>query len=161
MCRVRPLYDPNPDNLASPNLNQGAWEVHNTVATRPLLQVRTSCVAQSASANGLAKAGVVATCSSPTSALSRSFVSIVPVTASSPPSVTIQWDDTLDACLIDFGFIVNNRYYVAMANTSDPRFATCVPAPVSVPNFSRILACRRFTTGGVRENGSIVVMVFF
>lgn len=158
--RAWTTYNPNPDNVASPDLNNGAWEVYNTVATRPLVQVRTSSIAQSASANGLVKAGVVASCSSPTSSLSRSFVSIVPVSPAPPPSVTIAWSDTLNACVIDFGFIVNNRYYVAMANTSDPRFATCVPAPISEPDFSRKLVCNRFLTNGTRENGSIVVLVY-
>lgn len=158
--RAWTTYNPNPDNVASPNLNNGTWEVHNTVAPRPLVQVRTSSIAQSASANGLVKAGVVVSCSSPTSSISRSFVSIVPVSPAPPPLVTIAWSDTLNACVIDFGFIVNNRYYVAMANTSEPRFATCVPAPFSEPDFSRKLMCRRFLTDGTRENGSIVVLVY-
>ncbi len=158
--RAWTTYNPNPDDVASPNLNNGTWEVYNTVATRPLVQVRTNSIAQSASANGLVKAGVVADCSSPTSSISRSFVSIVPVLPAPPPSVTIAWSNTLNACVIDFGFIVNSRYYVAMANTSEPRFATCAPAPISEDNFSRKLVCRRFLTDGTRENGSIVVLVY-
>lgn len=158
--RAWTTYNPNPDNVASPNLNNGTWEVHNTIALRPLVQVRTSSIAQSASANGLVKAGVVANCSSSTSSISRSFVSIVPVSPAPPPSATIAWSSTLNACVIDFGFIVNNRYYVAMANTFDPRFATCEPAPTSEPDFSRKLVCRRFLTSGTREDGSIVVLVY-
>lgn len=155
--RAWSTYNPNPDNTNPPpsNPNDGAWEVYTTVTDRPLLQVRNDRIAQQSAANGLAKAGVFANCSSTSPTIARSFVSIVTAsTSSSTPAVSLSWNSTLDACVINFGFDISQRYYVATANAASPRFVTCAYAS------STSLYCKRFTEAGVRENGNIVVLIF-
>lgn len=84
----------------------------------------------------------------------RSFVSIVPSSASVPPSVSITWNSTLDACVIDFGFNIDQRYYVATANAASASFVACAYAS------STSLYCKRFNYVGSRENGNIMVLIY-
>lgn len=154
--RAWTTYNPNPDNVLNPNLNNGAWELYNAhpVSNRPLIQVRSNSIAQQSNANGLVKAGVFANCSSTSSTISRSFVSIVPPSASVPPSVSIAWNSTLDACVINFGFNIDQRYYVATANAASASFVACAYSS------STSLYCKRFKYDGSRENGFIIVLIY-
>ncbi|MCX7841183.1 MAG: hypothetical protein N2559_17230, partial [Anaerolineae bacterium] len=138
------------------NPADSAWELHNT--TRRLLQVSTDSIAQPSDANGLVKAGVIAYCSSTSPSIVRSFVAV----DGTAPSVSISWNSTLNACVIDFGFMVTNRYYVAMAewNASGARLANCSAGPSSETDSIRKLACNRYRIDGTRENGIIIVLVF-
>lgn len=153
--RAWTTYNPNPDNSTSPNLNNGALEVYSAFIDRPMLQVRNSRIAQPNTAHGLAKAGVFADCSSTSPTIARSFVSIVTASPTVPtPTASISWNSGLDACVIDFGFDISQRYYVATAIAASPRFVTCAYAS------GASLYCKRFTDAGVRENGNIVVLIF-
>ncbi|MDW8325686.1 MAG: hypothetical protein RMK99_03885 [Anaerolineales bacterium] len=130
------------------NPADSAWELHNS--TQLLLQVRAGSIAQPSDANGLVKAGVFATCSSSGSTIIRSFVAI----DGTPPTATISWDSGQNTCVIDFGFNIIQRYFVATASANTPRFVACFPAT------SNTLACRRFRDDGVQENGNIMVLVY-
>lgn len=154
--RAWTTYNPNPNNEASPDLNNGAWELYTaSVATsRPLLQVRPGSVAQPLSANGLVKAGAFVNCSLSTPSISRSFVNIVTPSPAAPPAVTVTWNSTLDACVIDFGFNITSRYYVATANAANPRVVVCAYASLTS------LYCKRFQLDGTRENGNISVLIY-
>lgn len=124
--RAWTTYNPNPDDDLAPNLNNGAWEVHNALSMRPLVQVRSNRVAQQVGASGLAKAGALVNCSASSASITRSFVSIVTPTPGPAPTVSVVFSNTLDACVIDFGFNISQRYFVATARV---RCAFCGVRP--------------------------------
>lgn len=152
--RAWTTYNPSPDNVPAPDLNDGAWEVHTGVSWRPLVQVRDNRVAQQVGAHGLVKAGALVNCSASSASISRSFVSIVTPAPGPAPAVSVVFSNTLDACVIDFGFNISQRYFVATARASDARFVACDLASVTA------LSCKRFRADGARENGSIMVMIY-
>ncbi|MCX7858880.1 MAG: hypothetical protein N2385_02215 [Chloroflexus sp.] len=130
------------------NQADSAWELH--AITRRLLQVRENSIAQPSDANGLVKAGVVATCSSTSPTIVNSFVAI----DGSPPPILISWDTSSNACEIDFGFNIVQRYHTATANSLNPRLAVCLAAT------STSLLCKRFRLDGTQENGNITVLIY-
>jgi hypothetical protein len=124
-----------------------AWGVHTLSGSR--FQVGPGGLFQPSGDQGLVKAGVFANCSSASPTIIRSFRNVIPT----PPSpVAITWNNTLDGCVIEFGFPVN--YYVATANAAEARIVTCAFASTTS------LYCKRFTTAGVRENGNITLLIY-
>lgn len=123
------------------------WEVYTQGSRR--LQVSASGLSQPGDDNGLVKAAVFANCSSASPSILRSFVN------NTQSAATISWNGTLQSCIIDFaGFDISQRYFVATANSSTPRFVSCVFAS------STSLSCNRWRPDGTHENGNIMILVY-
>ncbi len=148
----RPFYGYATNGMAQAwttyNPDQSALEMHS--ASGLWLSVSNNRVAQSQSGNGLIKAGVFANCHSSTPSIVRSFVNI----SNAAPTATISWNGTLNSCVIDFGFTISGRYYVATANGSTPLLVNCVYFSTTA------LSCNRFNLSGAHVNGNIIVLVY-
>jgi hypothetical protein len=104
-------------------------------------------VAQTREGNGLVKAGVFAVCGTSPS-IDRSFNNV-------GGTITVSSAGGTGSCIIDFGFQVDDRFWVATAGSAAARFVSCVPGASA----NRI-TCYRFDYKGSGENGYIMVMVY-
>jgi hypothetical protein len=104
-------------------------------------------VAQSRADNGLVKAGVYAVCGTSPS-VDRSFNNV-------GGTISVSSGGGTGSCIIDFGFQVNDRFWVATAGSAAARIVTCVPGAAN----DRI-TCYRYDHQGAVENGYIMVMVY-
>ena len=127
----------NPDNIAL--YVEGGGSTHAAFVDGD--------VAQSRADDGLVKAGVYATCGT-SPAINRSFNNV-------GGTITVSSAGGTGSCIIDFGFQVDDRFWVATAGSAAARFVSCVPGASS----NRI-ACYRFDHAGNGENGPIMVMVY-
>ena len=103
-------------------------------------------VAQSRAADGLVKAGVYATCGT-AATIDRSFNNVA-------GTITIT-SGAAGSCIIDFGFSVDDRFWVATAGGGAARIVVCVPGTTS-----NRLTCYRHNHAGVGEDGYIMVLVY-
>lgn len=104
-------------------------------------------VQQNLSASGLVKAGVSATCSNSLSSIARSFNNV-------GGTITISNGATVGTCVIDFGFQVNDRFFVSQNQGASARNVAC---GATTPN---TLTCFRFDDTGTGINGNIMVLVY-
>ncbi len=107
-------------------------------------------VSQSATGNGLVKAGVYANCSMGAS-VSRSFNNVT------GGAVTIASGAASGKCTLDFGFDISSRYWVASAVIQDEaRIVTCILNAAS----NNKLDCFRFDAAGMGVSGNIMVTLY-
>lgn len=122
------------------------WGVYTSGSRR--LQVGVAGLTQPGGANGLVKAGIFANCSSTSPNVMRSFVN-------GTNAASISWSNTLQSCVIEFGtFDISQRYFLATANSADPRFVSCIFAS------NTSIACKRWRPDATHENGNIVVLIY-
>lgn len=104
-------------------------------------------VAQNRTGDGLVKASAYAMCGATGSSIVRSFNNV-------GGTITIANGASAGKCAIDFGFQVDDRYWVVTAPSSGDRLATCYASSANE------LRCFRFTADGSGQNGSIMVLVY-
>lgn len=109
-------------------------------------------VRQNRESDGLVKAAVYAICSDSGSAITRSFNNV-------SGAITIADGTAEGRCTLDFGFVVNDRYFVATAFTSGigaaARGISC-----DWGADSEKLECFRWNAAGDGANGKIMVLVY-
>jgi len=104
-------------------------------------------VTQDRTSDGLVKAAVYAACSNVGASISRSFNNV-------GGTITIANGPAVGRCTIDFGFKVDDRYFVATAASLN-RGASCYWGSTEAK-----LDCMRWTDAGTGENGYIMVVVY-
>lgn len=108
-------------------------------------------VGQSRTGGGLVKASVYADCRETGSYISRSFNHV-------HGTITIADGASSGRCTIDFGFRIDDRYFVATALTSDGGGARGISCDWGADNEK--LDCFRWDSGGNGANGKLMVLVY-
>lgn len=109
-------------------------------------------VGQSRTGDGLVKAGVRANCDDSGSTINRSFNNV------NGAQITIADGPGAGRCVIDFGFQISDRYFVATAFPSDSGTARGISCAWGADNEK--LDCFRWDAGGSGANGQIHVLVY-
>jgi hypothetical protein len=104
-------------------------------------------LAQSRTGDGLVKAGVYTTCG-PSPAIDRSFNNV-------GGTISVSGAGGAGSCIIDFGFQVSDRFWVATAGSAAAHMVNCVPGA-----FANRITCYRRSDQGTGENGYIMVLVY-
>jgi hypothetical protein len=100
--------------------------------------------------NGLVKAAIFAGCSRPGASRYRHFNNV-----NGAVIAVINGPIDPGTCVIDFGFDLSGRYWLATATGEDPRLVTC-----DLGSGGTTLQCARYGTDGVTYNGPIMVLVY-
>ena len=106
-------------------------------------------VKQGRTDDGLVKAGVHANCSNISAALTRSFNNV-------GGTISIANGTSTGECVIDFGFNIYDRYFVAMAVNSNARGVSCY----TNSNYQTNLYCLVWDAAGNGQNGLITVLIY-
>jgi hypothetical protein len=104
-------------------------------------------VAQTRTADGLVKAGVYTTCG-PSPAIHHSFNNV-------GGTITVSPAGGAGSCKIDFGFKVDDRFWVVTPGDSVARMVSCLPSAAV-----NTITCQRFDWDGNQKNGYIMVLVY-
>ncbi len=122
--------------------------VNNTESQTMFTVNYTGTVSQQQQADGLVKAAVYAYCSNTNSSIDRSFNNV-------GGTITIANGASVGRCTIDFGFRIDDRYFVAVPVVEAARGVSCYWGASNTK-----LDCFRFDAGGAGVNGSIMVTIY-
>jgi len=105
-------------------------------------------VKQNLAGNGLVKAAVYAKCHNTGSTIHRSFNNV-------GGTITITNGPSAGQCIIDFGFNISDRFWVATAVHHEARIVNCEQGAGKTK-----LNCYRFEDDGTGIGGNIMVLVY-
>ena len=109
-------------------------------------------VSQDATSNGLVKAAVVAKCTNTDSTIYRSFNNVTGA------GVSIANGGSAGICILDFGFGISGRYWMATSTSNSPYFVSCALYPEVG---THRLVCYVYDHAGSTVNNSSITVTMY